>query len=92
MQGTSKVSDKRVEEIVSKVLSFTPSSYNSQPVHIPLAFGEKHKELWSIVLNEAEPIHEGINPHLRAELGPVLQPWKAIMKLMHPQVECVYNS
>ncbi|KAL4802416.1 Nitroreductase-like protein [Aspergillus unguis] len=75
--GTSKVSDERVHEIVSKVLSFAPSSYNTQPVRISLAFGEKHKELWSIILNEAEPILKSINPGLWQKLGPMFEGHKA---------------
>ena len=75
--GTSKVSDERVHEIVAKVLSFAPSSYNTQPVRIPLAFGEKHKELWSITLREAEPILKSINPGLWQKLGPVFECHKA---------------
>jgi hypothetical protein len=55
IKGTSSVSDKRVAEIAEKVLSFSPSSYNTQPVRIQLAFGEKHKQLWSLILENAEP-------------------------------------
>ena len=75
--GTSKVSDERVGEIVAKVLSFAPSAYNTQPVRISLAFGEKHKELWSIILKEAEPILKSINPGLWQKLGPVFEGHKA---------------
>ncbi|KAK8115533.1 hypothetical protein PG984_012035 [Apiospora sp. TS-2023a] len=77
LAGTSKVSDERVQEIVSKVLSFAPSSYNTQPVRISLAFGEKHKELWSIILEKAEPILKSINPALWEKLGPLFQSHKA---------------
>ncbi|KAL4765258.1 nitroreductase family protein [Aspergillus foveolatus] len=75
--GASKVSDERVHEIVAKVLSFAPSSYNTQPVRISLAFGEKHKELWSIILREAEPILKSINPGLWQKLGPLYEVHKA---------------
>lgn len=77
LAGTSKISDDRVQEIVSKVLSFAPSSYNTQPVRISLACGEKHKELWSIILKEAEPILKSINPDLWQKLGPLFQGHKA---------------
>ncbi|KAL4893534.1 Nitroreductase-like protein [Aspergillus ambiguus] len=77
LAGTSKVSDERVQEIVSKVLSFAPSSYNTQPVRISLAFGEKHKELWSIILKVAEPVLNSINPDLWQKLGPIFQSHKA---------------
>ncbi|KAJ5871984.1 uncharacterized protein N7529_004337 [Penicillium soppii] len=75
--GTSKVSDERVHEIVAKVLSFAPSSYNTQPVRISLAFGEKHKELWSIILRDAEPILKSINPGLWQKMGPLFEGHKA---------------
>ena len=77
LAGTSKVSDKRVEEIVAKVLDFAPSSYNTQPVRISLAFREKHKELWSIILEKAEPILKGINPELWERLNPLFQSHQA---------------
>ncbi|ERF73754.1 hypothetical protein EPUS_01008 [Endocarpon pusillum Z07020] len=77
LAGTSKVSDKRVEEIVAKVLDFAPSSYNTQPVRISLAFGEKHKELWSIILEKAEPILERINPELWKKLRTLFQSHQA---------------
>lgn len=77
LAGTSKVSDKRVEEIVAKVLDFAPSSYNTQPVRISLAFGEKHKELWSIILEKAEPILERINPDLWKKLRTLFQSHQA---------------
>jgi predicted oxidoreductase (fatty acid repression mutant protein) len=74
--GTSKVSDARIEEIVSKVLSFAPSSYNTQPVRISLAFGEKHKELWSIIIKEAEPVLKGMNVAIWEKFGPILNSHK----------------
>ena len=77
LAGTSKASDARVQAIVSKVLSFAPSSYNTQPVRISLAFGEKHKQLWSIILEQAEPILKSINPELWEKLGPLFQSHKA---------------
>lgn len=84
LAGTSKVSDERVQEIVAKVLSFAPSSYNTQPVRITLAFGEKHKELWSIILEKAEPILKSINPALWEKLGPLFQSHKAAYGSVSP--------
>lgn len=75
--GTSKVSDERVEEIVSKVLSFAPSSYNTQPVRISLAFGEKHKELWSVIIKEAEPVLKSMSLDLWEKFGPILESHKS---------------
>ncbi|KAL7916762.1 Nitroreductase-like protein [Trichoderma velutinum] len=59
LKGTSAVSDKRVEQIVSEVISFAPSSYNTQPGRFTLVFGEKHKGLWDAIIKEAEPILKG---------------------------------
>ena len=56
LKGTSKVSDDRVGDIIKDVLSFAPSSYNIQPVRITLVVGDKHKRLWDIVKQEAEPM------------------------------------
>lgn len=76
LASTSKVSDKRVEEIVAKVLSFAPSSYNTQPVRISLALGEKHKELWSVIIETAEPVLKSISADLWDKLGPILESHK----------------
>lgn len=59
LKGTSAVSDKRVEQIVGEVLSFSPSSYNTQPVRVTIVTGEKHKQLWDIIINTSEPILKG---------------------------------
>ncbi|KAL5342473.1 Nitroreductase-like protein [Aspergillus crustosus] len=73
LAGTSSVSDERVKEIVSNVLSFAPSSYNTQPVRISLALGDKHKQLWDVILQTAEPVLTAINPEIWKRLGPFLQ-------------------
>ncbi|KAM0437904.1 hypothetical protein ACHAPT_002269 [Fusarium lateritium] len=59
LKGTSAVSDSRVEEILQQVLSFAPSSYNTQPVRITLVTGEKHKQFWDTIIAAAEPILKG---------------------------------
>lgn len=56
LKNTSAVSDERVAKIIEEVLSFSPSSYNTQPVRITLVVGEKQKELWDIAAKAAEPI------------------------------------
>ncbi|KAL7911029.1 Nitroreductase-like protein [Trichoderma velutinum] len=61
LRDTSAVSDDRVADIVKEVLSFAPSSYNTQPVRITLVQGEKHKMLWDIAIEEAEPILKGVS-------------------------------
>lgn len=59
LKNTSAVSDERVAEIIEKALSFSPSSYNTQPVRVTLVVGEKHKELWELVSTTAEPLLKG---------------------------------
>ncbi|GFF94887.1 putative nitroreductase HBN1 [Aspergillus udagawae] len=83
LAGTSKLSDERVQETISKVLSFALSSYNTQPVCISVALGEKHKELWSIILKEAEPVLTSINLGLWQKLGPMFQSHKAAYGSTH---------
>lgn len=77
LKGTSAVSDKRVEEIVSEVLSFSPSSYNTQPVRITLVTGEKHKQLWDIIIKTSEPILKGAGEAVWATLSGVFESHKA---------------
>ncbi|KAL7928416.1 Nitroreductase-like protein [Trichoderma chlorosporum] len=59
LKSTSAVSDERVEQIVGEVLSFAPSSYNTQPGRITIVTGEKHKGLWDVIIAESEPILKG---------------------------------
>ncbi|KKO98469.1 nitroreductase [Trichoderma harzianum] len=59
LKSTSAVSDERVKQIVGEVLSFAPSSYNTQPGRITIVTGEKHKGLWDAIIKEAEPILKG---------------------------------
>ncbi|KAI9154925.1 putative nitroreductase HBN1 [Paramyrothecium foliicola] len=56
LSDKSPVSDERIEQLIGEVLSFSPSSYNSQPGRITLVLGEKHKQLWDVVIETAEPI------------------------------------
>ena len=73
LAGTSKLPDKRVEEILTKVLAFAPSAYNTQPVRLMLITGEKHKQMWSIINEKAEPLLKGINPAIWERLGPLFK-------------------
>lgn len=77
LKGTSSVPDSRVEEIIQQVLSFAPSSYNTQPVRITLVTGEKHKQLWDTIIAEAEPILKGAGEGVWATLSGVFQAHKA---------------
>ncbi|KAK8052304.1 hypothetical protein PG993_003689 [Apiospora rasikravindrae] len=55
LKNTSPVPDERIEQVVQDVLSFAPSSYNTQPVRITLVLGEKHTQLFDEIIAAAEP-------------------------------------
>ena len=76
LKGTSSVSDARIEEIVKEVLSFTPSSYNTQPGRITIVLGDKHKQLWDAVIAEAKPILQGAGEAVWAAMGPRFEAFK----------------
>lgn len=76
IKSTSAVSDKRVEEILTQVLSFAPSSYNTQPVRITLVTGEKHKQLWDAIIKVAEPILKGAGEQVWATMSGIFQAHK----------------
>ena len=76
LKDTSAVSDARLEEIITEVLSFTPSSYNTQPARISLVLGEKHKQFWDVVIEAAEPILKGAGPGVWESLAPRFQAFK----------------
>lgn len=59
LKASSHVPDSRIEEIIKEVLSFAPSSYNTQSTRITLVLGEKHKQFWDIVIKESEDILKG---------------------------------
>ncbi len=44
------VSDERVAELVGHAVKYTPSAVDSQSQRVVLLFGERHAQLWSIVL------------------------------------------
>lgn len=46
----SPISDNRIEEIVANAINETPSAFNSQTSRAVLLFGDRHKKLWSIVM------------------------------------------
>jgi hypothetical protein len=77
LKGTSSVSDDRVKEIIEKVLSFAPSSYNTQPVRITLVTGQKHKQFWDAILNAAEPVFKAISEDLWTTMSPRFEMFKA---------------
>lgn len=76
LKDTSHVSDARIEKIITEVLSFSPSSYNTQPGRITLVLGQKHKDLWDIVIENAEPILKGAGPGVWEAMGPRFHAFK----------------
>lgn len=50
IDGTSPITDSRIEEIVANAINETPSAFNSQSSRAVLLFGDRHKKLWSIVM------------------------------------------
>ncbi|KAK8914941.1 putative nitroreductase HBN1 [Metarhizium anisopliae] len=77
LKGTSSVSDARVKEIIEKVLSFAPSSYNTQPVRITLITGPKHKQFWDTIIAAAEPVLKGISEDVWNAMSPKFQLFKS---------------
>ncbi|KAM0121614.1 hypothetical protein ACP6JC_001785 [Aspergillus fumigatus] len=58
-------------------LAGTSKVSDKRPVRVSLAFGAKHKELWSIIIKVAEPVLTSMNPDLWARFGPILEAHKA---------------
>ncbi|KAM0326137.1 hypothetical protein ACHAQA_006730 [Verticillium albo-atrum] len=76
LKDTSHVSDERIQEIIANVLSFSPSSYNTQPGRITVVLGEKHKQLWDVVIETAEPVLKGFGLGVWEAMGPRFQAFK----------------
>jgi uncharacterized protein len=74
LKDTSSVSDARIEELVKEVLSFAPSSYNTQSARLSLVLGQKHKQMWDEIIQVAQPILEGFGAW--DAMGPRLQGFK----------------
>ncbi|OAA66951.1 nitroreductase family protein [Niveomyces insectorum RCEF 264] len=77
LKDTSPVPDSRIEEIVQQVLSFSPSSYNTQPDRITIVLGAKHKELWQVIIDAAKPILLAAGPGVWEAMGPRLEGHKS---------------
>ncbi|PSE76545.1 nitroreductase [Acinetobacter nosocomialis] len=60
LKASSPVPDSRIEEILKEVLSFAPSSYNTQSARFTLVLGEKHKQFWDSVIKESEGILKSV--------------------------------
>lgn len=77
VKNTSAVSDKRVQEILEQVLSFTPSSYNTQPLRVVLVTGAKHAAMWDAIIAAAEPVLKGAGEEVWKTMSGVFQMHKA---------------
>ncbi|QKX61815.1 uncharacterized protein TRUGW13939_08971 [Talaromyces rugulosus] len=77
LTGTSSVSDSRIENILQQVLSFAPSSYNTQPVRLNLITGEKHKQFWDTIIKTAEPILKDVGEGIWHTMGALMESQKA---------------
>lgn len=73
LKKQSTVSDNRVREIIEQVLSFAPSSYNTQPLRVVLATGDKHTALWDAIIAAAEPILKGAGAGAWEKMSGVFQ-------------------
>ncbi|KAF4966330.1 hypothetical protein FSARC_5958 [Fusarium sarcochroum] len=76
LKDTSHITDSRIEEIVREVISFAPSSYNTQPGRYALVLGEKHKQVWDVVVEHAAPMLKAAGPHVWAAMEPRFQRFK----------------
>ena len=56
LSNKSLISDQEIEEIISHVLLYTPSPFNSQSTRIVLLLGENHKKLWQITKDALKKI------------------------------------
>ena len=77
LKGTSAVPDSRVEQIIEQVLSFSPSSYNTQPVRVTLVTGDKHKQFWDTIIEIAQPILQGAGEQVWQTMKGVFESHKA---------------
>ena len=50
LAGTSPIADSRIEEILKDAVTYTPSAFHSQSSRVILLLGDRHKKLWSIVM------------------------------------------
>lgn len=47
--NASPITNQQIEEMVSKVITYTPSAFHSQSSRVVLLFGKEHQKIWSIV-------------------------------------------
>lgn len=91
LKATSPVPDSRIEEILTSVLSFAPSSYNIQSARLTLVLGDKHQQFWDIVIKESEGLLKSVGawdlmePRFQAfknSYGSVCSPFASSVPLM----------
>lgn len=59
LSDQSPISDKRIEEIVQKVLLATPSAFNTQSTRVVILHGNQHRKLWDITKATIAPLVSG---------------------------------
>lgn len=56
LTNASPISDKRIEEILADVITYTPSAFHSQSSRAILLFGGRHQKLWNIAMEALRAI------------------------------------
>lgn len=59
LSAESPILDKRIEEIVQKVLLATPSAFNTQSTRVVILHGDQHRKLWDITKAAIAPLVSG---------------------------------
>lgn len=49
LNGTSPISDERIEQIIAECLQYTPSAFHTETARVIALFGDNHAKLWDIV-------------------------------------------
>lgn len=56
LTNQSSISDEKLQEILSEVITYTPSAFNSQTSRVLLLLNEEHLKLWDIVRKTLQKI------------------------------------
>lgn len=56
IKGESTISNERIEEIISEVVKYSPSAFNSQSSRIVLLLEANHKEFWDLTEEELKKV------------------------------------
>lgn len=73
LKNTSAIPDQRIQDILQEVLSFSPSSYNTQPLRIVHVTGAKHAALWDAIIAAGEPVLKGAGAEVWDKMNSVFQ-------------------